>query len=467
MQTSIHGQWSSRLVFILAATGSAVGLGNIWRFPYIVGENGGGAFVLVYLLCIFLIGLPIMMAEIMLGRHGRHSPINSMRIIARQSGRSQYWQFIGWFGVIAGFLILSYYSVIAGWALAYIQRLAVGTFSVVGELSAEFSAQQFNSLIGDYKQLIFWHTLFIMGTMVIIAGGVQGGLEKAISFMMPLLMILLLILLGYAMSSNSFMQGIIFMFQPDFSKALTSKAILDALGQAFFTLSLGMGAIMVYGAYLSDDTSIPFSGTMIVLADTAVALLAGMIIFPLVFANGLEPSAGAGLAFHTLPIAFGQMPFGALFGTLFFILLSLAAWSSAISILEPVVAWLVETEKFSRLSASLLCGIGVWLLGFVTIFSFNIWAEVYPLGFLGIEKNWFSILEYITFNLMLPIGGLLIAIFVAWFVNDSVAVKELHTTNKHLGYKIWLFLLRYITPLGIGIVFLNAVGILKLLGLAA
>jgi len=356
--------------------------------------------------------------------------------------------------------------------LAYIPRLAMGAFSTVADLGsteaiAEFAGGQFGALVSDYQQLIFWHTLFMIGTMVIISGGVQGGLEKAVTFMMPALFALLLILLGYAMSTDKFIDGLLFLFQPDFSRALTGQAILDALGQAFFTLSLGMGAIMIYGAYLPKDASISFTTTMIVIADTSVALIAGLVIFPLVFSNGLEAAGGAGLAFQTLPIAFGQMPYGSIFGTLFFVLLSLAAWSSAISIIEPAVAWLVETDKFSRLSASLLCGVGAWLLGFVTIFSFNIWAEVYPLASLGVEKTWFDLLEYITFNVMMPLGGLFMAIFVAWFMNTATTSEELNSSPNSFGFKLWLFLLRYVTPIGVGIVFLNAIGVLKAIGIVS
>jgi NSS family neurotransmitter:Na+ symporter len=464
MHTPIHEQWSSRFAFILVTTGAAVGLGNIWRFPYITGENGGGAFVLVYLGCIFLLGLPVMMAEVMLGRKGRRSPINTMRLLAEQNQRTQAWQLIGWCGVVAGFLILSYYSVIAGWALAYIPRLAIGTFSGILDLGsteavAEFVGNQFNSFVGDYQQLIFWHTLFMIGTMVIISGGVQGGLEKAMTFMMPALFALLLVLVGYALSTDKFIDGLLFLFKPDFSRALTEEAILDALGQAFFTLGLGMGAIMVYGAYLPKNASIPFTTTMVVIADTLVALLSGLVIFPLIFSYGLEPAGGAGLAFQILPIAFGQMPFGTLFGTLFFVLLSLAAWSSAIALIEPMIAWLVETNKFSRLNASLICGIGAWLVGLLTIFSFNLWYGFHPLASVGIEKTWFELLEYLTFNIMLPLNGLFIAIFVAWFMSTMTTAKELHTTSDNFGYKLWLFLLRYITPLGIGIIFINAIGV--------
>ncbi len=390
-KTSIHGEWSSRLAFILAATGSAVGLGNIWKFPYMTGEYGGGAFVIVYLLCIALIGLPIMMAEVMLGKRGRSSPINTMQALAQETGRSQIWQLLGWSGVIAGFLILSFYSVIAGWALAYVPRLASGMFTVVSDLPtanavADFVDTQFNALVGDPLRLLAWHTAFIIVTITMVAGGVQGGLERAVRWMMPALFILLLVLVGYAMSTPKFMDGVHFMFNIDFDKLLYSKGefrydgILAAMGQAFFSLSLGMGSIMVYGAYLPKQASIAQTTTAVVVADTLVAILAGLIIFPIVFSNGLQPDAGVGLVFKTLPIAFGQMPFGSFFGTVFFVLLALAAWSSAISLIEPAVAWLVETGKFTRLSATIGCGLAAWLVGLATVFSFNIWSDIKPLS---------------------------------------------------------------------------------------
>ncbi|MEW5011765.1 MAG: sodium-dependent transporter, partial [Cycloclasticus sp.] len=302
---SAQGEWSTRLAFIFAATGSAVGLGNIWKFPYITGENGGGAFVLVYLLCIALIGVPIMMAEILLGRRGRQSPINTMRDLAKEAGAKPYWRWLGWLGVIAGFLILSYYSVIAGWAMAYFVRVSTGLFEGA---TADGVSSIFGQFIADPEKLLAWHSLFMIMTMLVVARGVKG-LERAVRFLMPALLVLLLLLVVYAMEQGDFAQALNFLFSADFSK-ITSESILTAMGHAFFTLSLGMGAIMVYGSYLPSKVSIGSTTLIIALADTAIALLAGLAIFPLVFANGLEPSSGPGLIFQTLPIAFGHMDYG-------------------------------------------------------------------------------------------------------------------------------------------------------------
>lgn len=473
---SIHGEWSSRLAFILAATGSAVGLGNIWKFPYMTGEYGGGAFVIVYLVCVALMGLPVMMAEVMLGKRGRRSPVNSMRVLAKEGSYSQWWRVLGWSGVIAGFLILSYYSVIAGWALAYIPEVAMGTFTAINAMPqnevAGFVGSIFNELVGNPIRLLAWHTIFMIVTMTMVAGGVQGGLERAVRFMMPALFIVLLVLVGYAMSTPEFMKGIHFMFDIDFksflypnctetSCELSGEGMLAAMGQAFFSLSLGMGAIMVYGAYLPKHASIASTTSAVVIADTSVAILAGLIIFPIVFSNGLAPGQGPGLVFNTLPIAFGQMPYGNFFGTLFFVLLVLAAWSSSISLIEPAVAWLVETGKFTRISASIWSGIAVWLVGLLTIFSFNIWENVKPLSMFSAfkDKTFFDLIDYMTANVMLPLGGLFIAIFVAWLMKTQIVTEELDSSPEHGGFLIWRFLLRYVTPLGVGLVFLNAIGV--------
>lgn len=477
--TSIHGEWSSRLAFILAATGSAVGLGNIWKFPYVAGENGGGAFVIVYLICVVLICMPVMMAEIMLGRRGRHSPINTMRTLAQETGRSQGWQVLGWMGVLAGLLILSYYSVIAGWALAYIPRLASGVFTTVTTLSPEevnpFVSSKFSDLVTDPLQLLGWHSIFITATIVMVAGGVQKGLERAVQIMMPALLIVLLILIFYAMTTGKFMTGLHFMFDVNFKQLFypnceattncqfSGQGLLSAMGQAFFSLSLGMGAIMVYGAYLPRHTSIAQTTAVVVLADTAIAILAGLVIFSIVFSHGLAPAQGPGLVFNTLPIAFGQMPAGSLFGALFFLLLTLAAFTSAISALEPATAWLVETGKFNRPWAAIICGLIVWLIGLATVFSFNIWSEVTPLAmFAKFEgKTLFDLLDFLTSNVMLPLGGLFIAIFVAWLMNNSKVAEELDATPQDQSYRLWRFLLRYVTPVGIGLVFLNAIGVIS------
>jgi len=444
-QNSIHGLWRSRWLFILAATGSAVGLGNIWKFPYITGENGGGAFVLVYLLCICLIGLPVMIAEVLLGRAGRQSPINTMTAIAKDQQVSSAWAGIGWMGAMSGFLILSFYSVIAGWALDYVFNTASGAFSGV---TAQQSGEMFSSLLASPLTLLFWHSVFMFLTMAVVARGVNKGLEKAIQVLMPLLFILLAVLLVYAYTLDGFGQGFDFLFSFDFSK-LSSESVIVALGHAFFTLSLGMGAIMAYGAYMPGNVSIGKTVLMVGALDTLVALVAGLIIFPIVFTNGLEPSAGPGLLFQTLPVAFGQMPFGIVFGSLFFILVAFAAWSSSISLGEPVVAWAVETLGMGRIKAAVIVGLVGWVLGIGTILSFNLWSDVTLFG-----KTIFDTLDFLTANIMLPLGGLLIAVFVGWKMRQSDVMAEAAMGNPLL-FNIWHITVKFIAPVGIAFVLYN------------
>lgn len=443
--TSMHGFWKSRWLFILAATGSAVGLGNIWKFPYITGENGGGAFVLVYLLCISIIGIPVMIAEVSLGRMGRQSPINTMKALANKENASPNWTIIGWMGAIAGFLILSFYSVIAGWALSYTVDMANGDFV---KISAEASGNTFAALLANPTQLTIWHSVFMLLTIGIVARGVNAGLEKAIKILMPVLFILLFILFGYALSSNGFAQGLEFMFSFGFSK-LTTESIMVALGHAFFTLSLGLGAIMAYGAYMPQNTSIAKTVLIVAFLDTAVAIMAGLAIFPIVFSHGLEPSAGPGLLFQTLPIAFGQMNAGVIFGTLFFVLVSFAAWSSAISLAEPIVAWLIERFNISRYKAAAIIGVSAWILGLATVFSFNIWSDVKLF-----DKTPFDLLDFLTTNILLPLGGLCIAVFAGWKVSQTKMMNEVGIEYLIL-FKLWLIVLRFLAPAAIIAVLVN------------
>ncbi len=455
--------WSSRFTFILAATGSAVGLGNIWKFPYITGENGGGAFVLIYLMCIAVIGIPIMMAEVMLGRRGRQDPITTMKHLARESGHSRSWGLLGWMGVIAGFLILSYYSVIAGWALAYVPIMGLGTFN---GMDAEGVNAVFAELVASPESLMIWHSLFIVMTMYVVARGVRGGLEKAVTYLMPLLFVLLIILIFYAMDTGYFQQGLAYLFNPDFSK-ITTEGILSAMGHAFFTLSLGMGAIMVYGSYLPKDTSIAQASIAVAFMDTLVALMAGMVIFPIVFANGLEPGAGPGLIFKTLPLAFGNMNYGTVFGTLFFVLLVFAAWTSSISLIEPAVTWCMKTFQLSRVKTAVLLGVFVWLMGLLTIFSFNIASDFTISSTISTQYGEFVILkdatifdflDYLTSNIMLPLGGLMIAIFAGWLMKKEFSREELKINS--FWYSTWFFLIRFVAPVMVIIVFLNAMGVI-------
>lgn len=450
---SPHGLWSGRWAFFLAATGSAIGLGNIWKFPYITGENGGGAFVLVYLLAIAVIGVPVMMAEVMLGRRGRHSPVNTLRILSREDGASPLWSSVGFMGILAGILILSFYSVIAGWVLAYLFRMASGTFEGI---SSEGVVVVFNQLIADPEKMLAWHTTFLVITMLIVANGVRSGIERAVRYLIPALFLLLLMLLWFSSQTGEpFARGVHFLFYPDFDK-LTANGALVALGHAFFTLSLGMGAIMTYGAYLPRGHSIAKTVMTIAIADTLVALMVGLVIFPIVFANNLAPNSGPGLIFQTLPIAFGYMANGAIWGALFFVMLLFVSWTSAISLIEPAVAWLVESRKVSRAGASVRIGIVVWLLGIGTIFSFNIGSsESYQI----FGMNFFDLLNYLVSNIMLPLGGLFVAIFVGWSLNKSSSRDEM---GDGRGYRIWFFMIRYLSPVALIIVFLNAVGAIKL-----
>ncbi|WP_017925781.1 sodium-dependent transporter [Thioalkalivibrio sp. HL-Eb18] len=445
--TSVHGQWTTRLAFILAATGSAVGLGNIWRFPYIAGDNGGGAFVLVYLGCILLIGLPVMMAEILLGRRGRQSPINTMVTLAREEGLSRGWGMVGWIGVLAGFLILSFYSVVAGWSLSYVFKSGSGGFM---GLDADGSEAMFDGLLSNPEALLAWHTIFMVMTAMVVARGVQSGLEKAVTILMPLLFVMLVVMVGYAMVEGRFIAGLEFLLYPDFS-ALTANAVLLAMGQAFFTLSLGMGAIMIYGSYLQSEASIARTSAAVVGADTLVAIMAGLAIFPIVLGAGLSPEQGPGLIFVTLPLSFAEMPGGLYFGTMFFVLLVFAAWTSSISIIEPAVAYLVENVGMTRVAASASIAIAAWLLGIGALLSLNVWSD-YTLFNMGI----LDLLDYVTANILLPLGGFLIAVFVGWRMTERSVQSELRMKLGGL-YQIWYFLVRFVAPIAILFVFLRAV----------
>lgn len=439
-QRGIHGTWASRWTFILAATGSAVGLGNIWKFPYMTGENGGGAFVLVYLVCIALIGIPVMMAEVLIGRRGRQSPINTMHYVTREAGLSRGWAGIGWMGVLAGLLIMAFYSVVAGWALKYVWATGSGAFK--GLDSAEVG-NQFSTLLANPKELLLWHTLFSLLTAAVVALGVNRGLGMAAKVMMPSLFISLLILVGYSFFHGDFASGFHFLFDFEVQR-LSWEGVLKAMGHAFFTLSLGMGAIMAYGAYMPAHASIGRTVISIGILDTSVALFAGLAIFPIVFANPpLEPGAGPGLLFVSLPIAFAAMPWGEFFGTLFFFLVTLAAWTSSVSLIEPGVAWLVESKKFRRAPATfLLTGIA-WLLGITCVLSFNVWGEFKPWYLLF--KTPFDFLDFLTSQLMLPLGGLFIAIFVGWFMHKKVVAQELNAEG-HVLFEAWLFVVRFVSP---------------------
>jgi len=446
---SLHGNWSSRMAFVLAVTGSAVGLGNIWKFPYIAGQNGGGAFVLVYLACVFLIGMPVMMSEILIGRRGRRNPVATMALLGEEEGSSRRWAWVGGLGVVAGFLILSYYSVIGGWTLTYVLKSVSGTFANASPVEVETA---FTSFTTNFWQVTLAHTVFMGITVFVVARGVERGLEQAVRFMVPALLLLMLALLGYAISSGYFGAGLEFMFSADFD-ALSWDSVLAAMGQAFFTLSIGMGAVMAYGAYLPEETSITGASTAVVIADTFIAMLAGLVIFPLVFANDLNPGDGPGLVFVTLPLAFGQMTGGTFFATIFFVLLTFAAWTSALGLVEPAVAWCVEHLQRSRAQAAVIVGFLIWFLGMGSVLSFNALAD-----FTFWRGTIFDNVDHVTSNIMLPLGGVLISIFAGWVMCRNSTSDELGGAGN--AYKAWRFLARYVAPVAILFVFLKAVGLL-------
>ncbi|BAN33882.1 putative sodium-dependent transporter YhdH [Sulfuricella denitrificans skB26] len=450
-QTQHRSHWTSRWTFILATAGSAIGLGNIWKFPYMTGVNGGSAFVLVFIACIAVVGLPLMMCEIMLGRRAQRNPVDGMAALAKEAGAPMLWRWVGIMGLIAGLLILAFYSVIAGWVLDYVVRAASGAFKGIDGAMAQ---NQFNAFLAAPLELGLWHSLFIVMTMSVVARGVNSGLEKANNILMPALFAILLVLLGYSLAEGDVARSADFMFTPDFSK-VTPVVVLSALGHAFFSLSLGMGAVMVYGSYLQRHVSIARTSLFVALADTAIGLLVGLAIFSLVFANGLEPAAGPGLIFQTLPIAFGKMPGGAFIGTLFFLLVAFAAWTSAISLVEPAISWLTENTRLTRKGAALLIGLTDWLLGIAVLLSFNVWKDVHLLFGLGI----FDTLDKLTTNILLPLGGLLMALFAGWVMKTHHVQDELNVSAW--PYRLWRFTIRFVSPLAIIAIFLYLFGLVK------
>ncbi|MCY4655739.1 MAG: sodium-dependent transporter [Gammaproteobacteria bacterium] len=450
---SRHGMWSNRWLFILAATGSAVGLGNIWKFPYITGENGGGAFVLIYLICIAVIGIPIMLAEVTIGRMGRLSPYGTMLSLGQKFGGTKYWSILGGVGAVTGITILSFYAVIGGWVLYYVFRLLLGEFNGA---DSEFVEGAFTSFVGSWWQVAGWFTLFMVITTSIVARGVEKGLEIAVKWTMPFLFILLLVVLVYGIFEGGFGRAVSFMFTVDFS-VLKPSSILEAMGHAFFTLSLGMGAIMIYGAYVPSDVSLRGTVYIVAAADTVVALVAGLAVFSIAYAYSLDPAGGVGLLFQTTTLAFGNLPLGSFFGFLFFLTVSFATLTSAISLTEPIITWIVEATNASRARVSILIGIVVWVLGLGSVFSFNIWSDFHLVE----GKTIFDFLDYLTQAWLFPVGGLLIGIFAGFFLPKS-ALGEQWGISEGWKLTIWTLLIGVVAPICVLIVFAGEIGVISL-----
>jgi NSS family neurotransmitter:Na+ symporter len=444
---SSQGQWSSRIAFVLAAAGSAIGLGSIWRFPFVAGENGGGSFVVAYLAAVLLVGLPLLVAEVMLGRRGRRNPISAMATLSEEEAGHAGWRWSGVLGVVTGLLILSYYSVIAGWTLAYALPV-IGDAGVATDAASARIA--FDAMRGNLLEVAFCHTIFLGTAAWIVGRGVEEGLERAVTFAMPLLLSLLLGLVVWALTHGDAARAVDYLFQRQ-AVAVDAPLLLAALGQVFFTLSIGMGALMAYGAYLPGDIKITGAALVVVGANSVVSLLAGLVIFPLVFEHGVDPATGPGLVFATLPLAFGGMPAGAAFGTLFFALLVIAALGSAIALLEPAVAWAIESRKLSRPRAAFAVAGAVWLLGIPAATSFNLFAGVELFGL-----SLFDLVEHGTSQVLLPLSGLCLAVFAGWVMCRSSSVEELDV-GVGSRYQAWRFLIRWVTP---GV--LLAVGVLAL-----
>jgi NSS family neurotransmitter:Na+ symporter len=445
--------WSSRFGFIMAAAGFAVGLGNVWRFPYITGENGGAAFVLVYLACAFGIGAPILIAEILIGRRGQGSPPTALACVAAESGQSKRWGWLGAMGLLAAYTIEIVYAVVCGWVLWYLFKAVTTGF--VGFDSVTANAE-FAAVMDDNLGMLFWTLVGLAITGFIIFAGVKEGIERAVVILMPLLFLLLASLAIYnyftptvGSYGHGFTRAITWLFTPDFSK-IGFDTVLAAIGQAFFSLSVAMAGMMVYGAYLPKSVSITRSVLIIVTMDTAVALLAGLVVFPVVFHNGMDPAAGVGLIFKTLPVGFAQMPGGHVFSVLFFLMLAVAGITSMVGLAEAVNSWLEDRFGIPRHKSVLLVVGSVAVFSVLSSLSYNV-MEHWTLN----GRNLNDSLDYFSNQILLPVGGLLIAIFAGWVMSRHATEDELGTSARE--YALWRFLIRFVVPPAVLVIFVMGV----------
>jgi NSS family neurotransmitter:Na+ symporter len=436
-------QWSSRWGFLLAAVGFAVGMGNIWRFPYLLGENGGSAFLIIYLACALGIGLPLLITEISIGRRGQASASKSFINVAVECGRGKSWGWVGTLGIFCAFVILSYYTVLSGWTLDYFVKAATGAFEGV---DADATSTMFGNLLGSPAKLIFWNTLVHILIILIIRQGVQTGIERAVKVLMPALFGAILVMVIYGVFAGDITSTLKFLLEPDFSK-ITFGTVMKAIGQAFFSIGIGMGSLIVFGSYMPKDFSIPSSATYVILLDTTVAVLAGFAIFPLVFQYGLNTGAGPGLVFQTLPLAFGQMPGGQVFGAIFFVLLISAALSSCIGLAEGVVNWVDEHLNIPRKRGVLWVTGTAWILGIASILGFSTWSEVRLLDFIPSYEGLdiFDTLDTLAANNLLLIGGAGSSIFFGWLVPKALKLEEMNVSDG-LFFWFWRFMIRFVIP---------------------
>jgi NSS family neurotransmitter:Na+ symporter len=442
--------FGSKIGVVAAAAGSAVGLGNIWRFPYVLGENGGGAFLIVYLVIIFAIGIPVMMSELVIGRRSQRNPVGAFRTLAPRKP----WFLVGMMGIVSAFLILAFYTAVAGWTLEYIYQTLIGGFK--DKSSVELGAM-FESFRSESLRPALWFSIFMLATAGIVLGGVRKGIEKSTKILMPVLFVLLIVMCVKSLTLPGAGQGVEFLFRPDFSK-ITGKTVLMALGQAFFSLSIGMGTLITYGSYIQKDNKLGNTAVEVSMIDLLIAVLAGIAIFPAVFAFGISPSSGESLTFIVLPGIFQQMTGGMIFAFTFFFLLAIAALTSTISVLEVIVAYFSEQLNMSRRTAVIIATVSMFILGISASLSWGVMSEVKVFGL-----NIFDLFNYTTANILLPVGGLLIVAFLGWFYPGRDVKDELTnggTVNARY-YSLFRYIIRFVAPLAIALVFLNGLGLLK------
>lgn len=450
MTTKNRVTFGSNLGVILATVGCAVGLGSIWRFPYMLGANGGAAFLLIYVLFMLFLGIPVMITEFFIGRHSRSNTVGAFKVMAPGSK----WIFIGYNGILAAFLILGFYAVVSGWTLEYILQTVDGT--LYGKPNVDFTAD-FRTFASSVVRPIVWTTVFIGITHFIIISGVKGGIERASKIMMPLLFFILAVMCVRSLTLPGAQEGLAFLFKPDFGK-LTSAVVLSAIGQAFFSLSLGMGCLITYSSYFGKETNMQATAWQVTVINTLVAVLAGIMIFPAVFSFGITPSAGPELVFITLPNVFEQLPLSALWSFIFYILLAMAALTSTISLHEVVTAYIHEEFTMSRQKAAWFVSGGVLFLGVLSSLSFGVLKDFTIGGLI-----FFDALDYLTAKIMLPLGGMLICIFVGTRVDKKILKAELTNqgTITFYFFNTYMFFMKYVAPIAIGVVFLNELGIIR------
>ena len=447
---SKRDSFGSKFGAIAAAAGSAIGLGNIWRFPYVVGENGGGAFLFIYLAFIFAIGIPVMMSEFVIGRSTQRNPYGAFKKLAP----GKPWFLVGIMGVVAAFTILAFYTAVAGWTLEYIYQSIINAFK--GKTTAELNSMFETFRSGSFRPIL-WFVIFMTMTAWIVHSGIKNGIEKYSKILMPVLLSLIIVLCIRSITLPGAKAGLTFLFKPDFSK-ITTNTVLEALGQAFFSLSIGMGTLITYGSYIGKKDNLANTAVSVSMADTLIAILAGIAIFPAVFAFGIEPSSGEGLVYKTLPNIFQQMPGGYFFSLIFFILLGVAALTSTISVLEVIVAYFSEELKMTRKKATIIAAVSVSFLGILSTMSWGALADFKIFG-----THIFGVLDFVSANIFLPLGGLLIVTFVAWYLGYNKAKKELSNEGelKAKYLPLYMFLIKFIAPIAITLVFLNGIGIIK------